>query len=68
MGQNHHAMNKKNYKTPAILNVIHIEYPMHLLGGSVVDNVDAVMTTGQETDGFFDLSDGGSGFNHSWES
>lgn len=60
-------MNKKNYKTPAILNVILLEYRVHLLAGSVVDDVDSIMTTGQQTDGFFDLSDGGSSFNHSWE-
>ena len=61
-------MSKKNYKAPAILNVILIEDHVHLLAGSLVNNVDSVMTTGQQTDGFFDVSDGGSSFNHSWES
>ena len=55
---------KTSYSPPEVLERIAIEMESAILGGSVVDNMGTVSTSGQSVEEF-DLSSGG--FNSSWE-
>jgi hypothetical protein len=54
------------YATPAVLRRIPVEPEGAILAGSMVDSSSGVQTTGQQTGDFFDTSDPGSTFNHTW--
>lgn len=56
----------KNYKRPLVLKEVGVEIETSFLLGSIVDNVGAVESTGQEVQEY-DFSEAGNQFNHTWE-
>ena len=58
---------KKHYKKPLITGETRIALEKDFLGGSIVDSVSKVETTGQKVDSYdFGMSNGES-FNFIWE-
>ena len=58
---------KKFYQKPCIMGNAEVVLEKDFLGGSIVDNMSAVETTGQQVDSYdFGMSNGES-FNYVWE-
>jgi hypothetical protein len=55
---------RKEYISPAVIERLELELENPILGGSVVDNVQAVKSAGQAVDEVNMLD---SGFNSNWE-
>ena len=57
---------KLYYQTPGVLRQVPVNPRGNLMQGSVTDTTN-IRTAGQGIDGFYDISDEHSSFNHSWE-
>ena len=55
---------KTVYRSPQILREVSVETEAPILGGSIVDNLTEISTTGQEVNEVIDVRT--DGFNHSW--